>query len=91
MVWVLSPWASQTFMVQLGSTESPASQLVYKALVLAAMYQGKNLPISILSAGCLRELGHNPSPPPRRKAPLSSCSSSSLVCFLDFVPTAAIY
>lgn len=58
----------------------PASQLVYKAPVLAAIYQGKNLPISILSAGCLRELCHNPSPPPRRKAPLSSCSSSSLVC-----------
>lgn len=38
MAWVLSPWASQTFSLQLRSTESPASS--YEALVLAAMYQG---------------------------------------------------
>lgn len=78
MAWVLSPWASWTFIVQLGSTESPAVQLVYKAPVLAAVYQGWNLPISILSVVCLRGLCHNPFTPPRRKAPLSSCSSNSL-------------
>lgn len=76
MTWALSPGASQTFPVGLGSTESPAIQLVCKAPVLAAMSQGWNLlPISTLSVGRLRGLCHNPFPPSRRKAPLPPYSS----------------
>lgn len=79
----------QTFSVKLCSTESPASS--YKALVLAAMYQGWNLlPISALSVGCMRGLCHNPFIASRRRAPLASCGSSSSMCFLDSMPTAAI-
>lgn len=90
MARALSPGASQTFTVHLGSAESPAIQLVHKALVLAAMYQGWNLlPISILRVGCLRGLCYNPFPPSRRKAPLAPYRS--LMCFLDSVPAAAVY
>lgn len=82
-------WASQTFSVKLRSTESPASS--YKALVLAAMYQGWNLlSISALNVGCVRGLCQDPFIASRRKAPLSSCGSSSLMCFLDSMPRAAI-
>lgn len=35
MAWILSPWASQAFSLELCCTESPASS--YKALVLAVM------------------------------------------------------
>lgn len=90
MAWVLSPWASQAFSLELCCTESPASS--YKALVLAVMYQGWNLlPISTLNVGCLRGLCHNSFIASRRKALLSSCGSSPLMCFLDSMPTAAIY
>lgn len=89
MAWVLSPWAAQTFSVELRSTESPTS--LYKALVLAAMYQGWNLlPISALNVDCVRGLCHNPFIASRRKAPLSSCGSSLLMCSLDSMPMAAI-
>lgn len=90
MAWILSPWASKAFSLELCCTESPASS--YKALVLAVMYQGWNLlPISTLNVGCLRGLCHNPFIASRRKAQLSSCGSSPLMCFLDSMPTAAIY
>lgn len=35
MAWILSPWASQAFSLELCCAESPAS--LYKALVLAVM------------------------------------------------------
>lgn len=38
LAWVLSPWASRTFPVELGSTECPDTQLMHTAPVLAAMY-----------------------------------------------------
>lgn len=73
LAWVLSPWASRTFPVELGSTECPDTQLMHTAPVLAAMYEGWNLlPISILSVSSLRGLCRSPFTPFRRKAPLSS-------------------